>query len=332
MSAKHTRRGFVKGSLAAAAGAMALSVEEQVLLAQQGGAAKGTGEGDGPKRLLRPGSQAKLPTGKLGKLEISRLVMGGNLIAGFAHSRDLTYLSSLLKHYFTPEKILETLAIAEAHGVNAVNTNTGGTEIIQRYRKETGSKIAWIVQGYPTEAGDVTGVKKSIDAGADAIYVQGGVGDRLIENGKLDVLEKTVALIHENGLPAGVGGHSLDTIKECEQAGLPVDFYVKTLHTNDYFTARRPDQPASVIHNRDDNFWCLDPKAVIDFMKSVPKPWVAFKVMAAGAIAPRRAFEHAFGGGADFVLAGMFDFQIAEDARIANEVLAKLKRDRPWRA
>jgi len=36
--------------------------------------------------------------------------------------------------------------------------------------------------------------------------------------------------------------------------------------------------------------------------------------------------------GADFVLVGIFDFQIAEDAQIAKETLAKVKRTRPWRA
>jgi hypothetical protein len=39
-----------------------------------------------------------------------------------------------------------------------------------------------------------------------------------------------------------------------------------------------------------------------------------------------------FEGGADFILAGMFDFEVAEDARTAREILADLpKRTRPWR-
>jgi NAD(P)H-dependent flavin oxidoreductase YrpB (nitropropane dioxygenase family) len=67
-------------------------------------------------------------------------------------------------------------------------------------------------------------------------------------------------------------------------------------------------------------------------MKSINKPWIAFKVMAAGAISPRDGFTHAFSNGADFVLAGMFDWQIAEDVEIAKEVLAKVQRPYSWRA
>jgi hypothetical protein len=67
-------------------------------------------------------------------------------------------------------------------------------------------------------------------------------------------------------------------------------------------------------------------------MWGVKKPWIAFKIMAAGAIPPQRAFPHAFNSGADFVLAGMFDWQIAEDVRIAKAALSEVKRTRRWSA
>jgi hypothetical protein len=70
-------------------------------------------------------------------------------------------------------------------------------------------------------------------------------------------------------------------------------------------------------------------------MAKVTKPWIAFKVLAAGAIAPRAAFPYAFNNGADFILVGMFDWQIEEDAKLARRVVAAAsgpssKRTRPW--
>jgi hypothetical protein len=43
------------------------------------------------------------------------------------------------------------------------------------------------------------------------------------------------------------------------------------------------------------------------------------------------AFPHAFRHGADFVLVGMFDFQIEEDVKIAVDAVRKTaRRARPW--
>jgi hypothetical protein len=81
-----------------------------------------------------------------------------------------------------------------------------------------------------------------------------------------------------------------------------------------------------------DNMWCNNPEETAAFMESVDKPWVAFKVMAAGAINPRTAFPHAYRNGADFIIAGMFDFQVETDVKIAIEALrSAANRKRPWR-
>src|SRR5512135_3406724 len=61
---------------------------------------------------------AGMPKGRIGKLEVSRLILGGNLLTHYTHSRDLKYVYSLAAHYNTDEKILETLAKAEAAGMN----------------------------------------------------------------------------------------------------------------------------------------------------------------------------------------------------------------------
>jgi hypothetical protein len=109
---------------------------------------------------------------------------------------------------------------------------------------------------------------------------------------------------------------------------------MKTLHHTDYWYARRDDQTKHVIANHSvENYYDMTPQETMNFMKEVKKPWMAYKVLAAGAIKPQSGFEFAFKNGADFACVGMFDWQVAEDVAIAEEVIARYKtRERPWMA
>jgi hypothetical protein len=316
------RRAFVKGTILTSTG-LALALDSR---------------GAAPSESVAkpPTAQANLPNGKIGKLEVSRLILGGNLLTHYTHSRDLQYVYRLAAQYNTDEKIMETLALAEKQGINTVSMHNPPhpMSVLRRYRKERGGKIQWIICPTAEIKPDLSDYRRMVEDlikdGCEAIYLWGVRGDALAAEGKIDLLNKAVELPKEFGVPSGVGAHSLNVVKACEQHGVKADFYIKTFHHHSYPTGPKPDQVKGP-YNEFPGYWCANPKETAEFMKSVKKPWIAFKTMAAGAIPPKNAFRYAFLNGADFVLAGMFDFEMAEDVQLAKETLAGVKeRERAW--
>ena len=276
-------------------------------------------------------SMSEKMMGKIGHVDVSRVIIGSNLFGGGAHSRDLRYVGSLLRHYFTHEKIMDTLQLCEENGIN---TSIGGGGVKQ-YNEERGGKIQVIAQ----LRCDLEDAKKAIDRGAVGAFIWGNPADYLVRDGKMDEIAEFVSFVQQNGLIAGVGGHSKNVPIACEKANIGADFYFKTLHHDNYFSAipkayrveYAADHRGPTYH---DNMWSLYPEVTIEFMKDVETPWIAYKVLAAGAIHPREGFRYAFENGADFVCAGMLDYQVEENVGIAREILADLEengRERPWR-
>ena len=271
--------------------------------------------------------------GKPAKFDLGRLILGGNLMGGHVHARDLIYVSKLVKNYHTDEKIAQTLALSEKCGVNAIISNPQQGRIFQMYKHEFKSNMKFI-----SDCGIDLNFKKGIDMSLasdfDALYCQGEITDRWADENwndregrtytqRMELIRQGLEEIRSHGKPAGIGAHKIEAVKACVEYGLKPDFWVKTCHNYDYWSAQH--------QRRYDSYFDYDPEETIRYMATLDEPWIAFKVLAAGAIKPEVGLEYAFQNGADFVCLGMYDFQIVDDVNIALDTLDHTKvRSRKW--
>jgi len=288
--------------------------------------------------------KGELPKGKIKDHQISRLILGGNLIGGWAHSRDLIYVPSLFKAYNTEKKIYETLMLAEEAGINTINIGYPTNTLMSKYKRMTGSKIKVISQVAPNmKTGDIyEQINGAMDAGADILQVQGNWSDWCVRDKMPEVVAKMLDKMRSNGYTSGLGAHTVDSLMYYEELGIIPDYYMQTFHHDNYWSAHpkenriafEVDGEKSKDHNKfHDNLFCLFPEKTVDFVNRTKIPVMGFKVLAAGAIEPKDGFNWAFENGADFICVGMFDFQVVNDVNICLDTLKNLKnRKREWYA
>jgi hypothetical protein len=322
MAEKINRRSFMKKSVLASAATVAgLSYKNRGLSAEPFNT---------EVSMVPDDPVTGMPMGKIGNVKLSRLITGSNLFGGGAHSRDLLYVKKLMRLYHTPEKVMETMQLIADNGIN---TSVGGSGV-KEFNEKTGGKIQFIGQLRPT----IESAQKAIDRGAVGAFIWGNRSDTLVQNGQMEEIDKFITFVKKNGLIAGVGGHSYHVPEECEKAGIDVDFYFKTLHHDNYFSATpkeyRVDYAADhKVPTNHDNMFELYPEKTIEVMKSIKKPWIAYKVLAAGAIQPADGFKYVFENGADFICVGMMDFQILEDVDLTKQIVTDIRKNgraRPW--
>lgn len=284
--------------------------------------------------------KGEVPWGRIKHVEMSRIIPGGNLVSGFAHSRDLVYVSPLIKTYFTDEKIIETLWIYEACGINTtiMRTDENTLRVLNEYWRR-GGKIQWLAQTYP-KGQDVSNIQLAIDNGAIGAFVMGNIADQIVYDNKLEDLARPIEFIRSNGLIGGTAAHYLKVPQTCVEQNIEVDFFMKTFHHDNYWSAHPAGNRKQIVEEKGnsaghdyfhDNLWCVSADETKAFFETCEVPWIAYKVLAAGAIKPQDGIRYAYENGADFTCVGMFDFQIIENANIVHNTLSNsLNRQRKW--
>lgn len=284
-----------------------------------------------------------MPRGEIAGQAFGRLISGSNLISMNMHARDLEYVTDLARAYNCEERVFMTLKKCEELGCNSIVLKDHNFKQyrLADYWTGFGGKMLWHADVITTDINAFERrVEQHLELGAWSVYLWGGAADVWYYQGKQGNIVKAYQIMRKAGVPVGIGAHRLEPIQFCEREGLTPDYYIKTLHHDRYWSAHpRENRRFMEMYEKEspnhdeyhDNLFCHDHEATIEFMQDVKVPWIAFKVLAAGAIPPEEGIQFAFDHGADFICLGMFDFQVEKDAELIRKCAERAKdRKRPW--
>ena len=217
-----------------------------------------------------------VPTIRLGGLEVSKLIIGGNPFSGFSHQR--VERDREMKRYYTVERIKATLRHAESLGVNTIVARADNHigRILLEYWAEGGT-IQWIAQ----TCSEISSLRDSIGAaaagGAKGCYVHGGKMDWALAKGDMSEAVAGVEWIRQAGMVVGVGAHRPKVLAWAEETRLDVDFYMCSYYDptpRDYDPVHNPNAPESWLPE--------DRDRMLRTIAGLSRPALHYKVLAGG--------------------------------------------------
>jgi len=271
-----------------------------------------------------------LPTVEFFGNQVSRLICGGNPLSGFSHFS--AEMDREMIDYYTMPNLQKLLDECLANGVNTIQSRGDRHQMrmIHEHRL-AGGKIQWIAQTASEFASHPANIAEIARYGPIAIYHHGTHVDNSWHAGKIDAVRDLMKVIHDKGLPAGIGTHIPEVVEYIEDKGWETDFYMCCFYNlaRQYKSAPATDQDAYAK----DKFPEADPARMAGVIRQTPKPCIAFKIMAASRNCStvddtRNAFRSAFGQvkPTDMVDVGMLQKhknQVAENAALVRECLGE---------
>ena len=318
-----TRREFLQTTAGLAAGMMGMTAAGETPASQPLPAKAASASGIAMSSEM---PCVQVPQMKFGGAEIGRLVLGCNPMNGGAHF-NATY-SGLMRDWFTRERAVQMMHYATQHGINALNYSNKGScpENWLQFLSEGGKMH--LIAGDSSDDDPVTVVKK---LKPHALHRQGEVVDVAFRERKMNEVREWCKRVRDTGTTVGVATHKPEVIAYVEEQAWDIDYYCGCV----YHRTRTDDEWRKVLNGElmemsREIYMQSDPPRMYKVMRQTTKPCFAFKVLAAGRVAPdqvEQALRTAFSSikPIDGVWVGMFPKdtdQVRENATIVHRILA----------
>nr|MDD6336522.1 hypothetical protein [bacterium] len=269
-----------------------------------------------------------LPTITIGGAQITRMIMGGNIISGTSHLTP--QLDQEMEDYYTTENIKKALRRCEECGINtvALRTDKHIMRVLREYWNE-GGQLQWMAQTASEMISFRGNVNATMNYNPVAFYHHGSITDNLMQEKKYDVLKEHFKILRDTGKPYGMATHNPDYIRYADEH-FDVDFYMACV-----YNLTKIEHVSSAIlgrSNEGEHFDDADIPLMYKAIQETKRPCFAFKILGAtrrcGSPAEvRGCFQEAFDTikPTDAVMVGMFQRdkdQIAENCQTVRDILA----------
>jgi hypothetical protein len=192
-----------------------------------------------------------------------------------------------MRNYYTEEKILEEMHKMEELGINTMLPLADPyiLRILERYRSN-GGKMNFIFQTYAPMMTSLDSAAISIaqmmKVDPIGIYLSGTYTDVRYETGRCNEIVAMLNKLKESGIPIGFGTHVPDLLEKCEREDWGADFYMACMYN---LRRNRVGEESGFITGKSKSDIVIVPgdrAIMLESLKNVKKPIIAFKIFAGG--------------------------------------------------
>jgi hypothetical protein len=220
-----------------------------------------------------------LPTVKLGKWDITRLIIGANPLYGYSHCSRL--LDQHLREWCTQDRVLDVLRSAENNGINTWQLHYGPREMsdLKRHLAE-GGKLQWIMLGMGDVMTNFSLLKEVAKMQPVGIAHHGNMTDNRFRLGQTDQIKDFLKAVRDTGVRVGLSTHNPAVIDTAEGQGWDLDFYMTCFYQQS--RTREDLQKALGEMPVGETYLEQDPIRMCRVIRQTKKTCLAFKILAAG--------------------------------------------------
>ena len=215
--------------------------------------------------------------------KVSKLIVGDNSMTGHSYIEDIAPGADM-KKYYTAENIKAALKKIQASGINTMVplAHPYMTRVFEEFQYDGGEMQfiwqPWVNTDKMTDS--IRDLPKSLNT--IATYHQGTTTDYHYEREEYDIIKDNIKALKEFGIPVGIGTHLPEVIERAEEEDWGADFYMACMQNAR--RGRRGEQSGFITgktkaHIR---FYPEDRPIMLETLKKVEKPIIAFKIFAGG--------------------------------------------------